>query len=161
MPRVSLAEIAPRFVEMAHNIVWCSVATVDEQSRPRSRILHPLWEWDGEHLVGWVTTEATPIKRAHLEVSPFASCNYWTPSHDTTVAECRAGWANDDETRARIWQAFKDAPEPVGFDPAMIPFWDGPTSPRFAVLRLDPWRIRLMPGEVLLSQTGNVLTWEE
>ena len=43
-----LEDVAPAFVEMAHRIVWCSVATVDHQGRPRSRILHPLWEWDGE-----------------------------------------------------------------------------------------------------------------
>ena len=39
----SLAETAPAFVAMAHGIVWCSVATIDEQHRPRSRVLHPLW----------------------------------------------------------------------------------------------------------------------
>lgn len=157
----TLAEIAPRFVEMAHSIVWCSVATVDPEGRPRSRVLHPLWEWDGAQLVGWVTTEPTSVKRAHLEASPYASCNYWTTSHDTTVAECAASWAFDDETRTRVWQLFKDAPEPLGYDPAMIPAWDGPLSPNFAVLRLEPWRIRLMPGTVLWEQAGNTLVWEK
>ena len=47
----TLAEIAPKFVEMAHQIVWCTVATVDAKGRPRSRILHPIWQWDGERLV--------------------------------------------------------------------------------------------------------------
>jgi hypothetical protein len=50
----TLAETAPAFVEMAHKIVWVSVATVDVQGRPRSRILHPIWQWDGEHLVGYI-----------------------------------------------------------------------------------------------------------
>lgn len=36
-----LNAVAPAFVEMAHRIVWASVATVDGQGRPRSRILHP------------------------------------------------------------------------------------------------------------------------
>ena len=42
-----LATVAPAFVEMAHRIVWASVATVDTDGRPRSRVLHPLWTWDG------------------------------------------------------------------------------------------------------------------
>ena len=82
-----LTDVAPAFVEMAHSIVWCSAATVDAQGRPRSRILHPIWQWDGTFLVGWVGTSPTPIKQAHLKVSPYMSLNYWTPSHDTCAAE--------------------------------------------------------------------------
>lgn len=44
------------FVEMAHNIVWCTTATVDAKRRPRSRVLHPLWQWEGETLTGWIAT---------------------------------------------------------------------------------------------------------
>jgi hypothetical protein len=45
-----LALVAPAFVEMAHRIVWASAATVDKHGRPRSRILHPIWQWDGARL---------------------------------------------------------------------------------------------------------------
>ena len=55
---------------------------------------------------------------------------------------------------------FVDGPEPVGYDPAIIPGWDGPTSPGFAALRLEPWRLRVFPGTVLLQQQGEVLTWQ-
>jgi hypothetical protein len=154
-----LSTVAPAFVEMAHRIVWASVATVDTEGRPRSRILHPIWEWDGEALVGWIATGPTPVKRAHLERSPNVSVNYWAPTHDTCVAECVATWAFDDETRTRVWDLFKNGPEPVGYDPAMIPVWDEPTSPSFAALRLDPWRLRVFPGTALLGQGGDVLTW--
>lgn len=85
-----LTQTAPAFVEMAHSIVWCSVASVDAQSRLRSRILHPIWQWDGSQLVGWIATGSTPIKRAHLKASPYLSLNYWAPSHDTCVTDCRA-----------------------------------------------------------------------
>jgi hypothetical protein len=37
-----LASVAPAFVEMAHRIVWATVATVDLDGRPRGRILLPL-----------------------------------------------------------------------------------------------------------------------
>ena len=159
---MSLESVAPAFVSMAHRIVWCAVATVDAQGRPRSRVLHPIWEWDGSSLVGWVGTGPTPTKRAHLEASPFVSVNYWGPSQDTCVAECRASWAFDDETCTRTWELLKNGPEPVGYDPAIIPGWDGgPTSEAFAALRLDPWRLRVFPGSVLMGQGGDVLTWQE
>lgn len=151
---------ASAFVEMAHQIVWCSAATVDEKGRPRSRVLHPIWEFDGQSLVGWIATSPTPTKRSHLAASPFVSLNYWAPSQDTCVAECRAVWAFDDETRARVWQLFKTGPAPVGYDPAMIPGWDSPGSDNFAALRLEPWRLRVFPGTALLGQGGEVLIWE-
>jgi len=161
MAEVKLAEIAPAFVEMAHRIVWCSAASVDRRGRPRSRVLHPLWEWDGERLSGWIATGPTPIKRAHLAASPYLSLNYWTPSQDTCVAECRASWGFDLETRSRVWEAFRSAPAPVGYDPAIIPGWDGPHSDAFAVLKLEPWRLRVMPGSVMLERRGQLMTWQE
>jgi hypothetical protein len=103
-----LAEIAPLFVEIAHRVVWCSVATVDSDGRPRSRILHPYWEWDGQALVGWVATMPTPLKRAHLDRTPYVSCSYWAPSQDVAVAECRAELLFDDEVRTLGWRESVD-----------------------------------------------------
>jgi hypothetical protein len=157
-----LAKIAPAFIEMAHRIVWCSAATVDAKGRPRSRVLHPLWHWDGSALSGVIATGPTRTKRAHLEASPYVSLNYWAPSQDTCQADCRASWAFDDATCKRVWNAFKDAPAPVGYDPAIVPPWkDGPTSAGFAVLTLEPWRVRVMPGSVMLGGGGEVMLWRE
>jgi len=155
-----LSEVAPAFVEMAHRIVWCSAATVDAEGRPRSRVLHPVWEYAENGLVGWIGTGPTPTKRAHLEASPFMSLSYWAPSQDTCVAECRASWILDDAGRAAIWNKLKDAPPPVGYDPAIIPGWDGPASGTFAGLRLEPWRLRVFPGSVLMEGRGEVLSWK-
>ena len=58
-----------------------------------------------------------------------------------------------------MWSMFKDGPPPVGYDPAMIPGWDGPLSEGFSALRLDPWKLRVFPGTVLLEQRGDVLDW--
>ena len=156
-----LAEVAPAFVEMAHQIVWCSAATVDRHGRPRSRVLHPIWQWDGTTLGGWIATGPTPMKRAHLEHSPYLSLNYWTPAQDTCVAECRIEWAFDDATREQVWDLFKETPAPVGYDPAIIPGWEKPTDDAFAALKLHPWRLRVFPGTVLLGQGGEVLTWTD
>ena len=154
-----LAAVAPAFVAMAHRTVWATVATVDGRGRPRSRILHPVWEWDGERLTGWVGTVPSPLKRSHLQANPYVSVSYWSPSHDTCVAECRAELLLDEAIRAAVWERLRDAPEPVGYDPSIVPGWDEPTSDAFAALRLDPWRLRVFPGTVLLGQGGEVLTW--
>jgi hypothetical protein len=124
-------------------------------------VLHPIWEWGDRELVGWIATSPTRTKRAHIDASPYLSLNYWHQSHDTCVAECRVGWCFDTKTRERVWETFKAAPAPVGYDPAMIPAWESPASPSFAVLRLEPWRLRVFPGTVLLAQRGEVLVWEE
>jgi hypothetical protein len=147
--------VAPEFVEMAHRIVWCSAATVDAQGRPRSRILHPVWQWDGDHLVGWIATSPTATKRAHLQNSTYMSLNYWMPSHDTCVAECRAAWILDDDGRTMVWDLFINAPPPVGYSPTIVPAWTSPTCDAFAGLRLEPWRIRVF------RQGKPVLKWRE
>lgn len=157
----SLEAVAPAFVDMAHQIVWASVATIDRRDRPRSRVLHPIWQWDGSTLTGWVATGPTPLKRAHLERSPHVSVNYWTQSQDTCVAECRSEWCFDLPTRERIWRLFEETPAPVGYDPAIIPGWEKPSDDAFAVLKLAPWRLRVFPGSVLMGQGGEVLTWQE
>ena len=70
-------------------------------------------------------------------------------------------WYTDDETRAAVWHKFASGPEPVGYDPSIIPMWkDGPTSEQFAVLRLAPYRLRVMPGTAMTEGKGEVLLWE-
>jgi len=157
----ALTEVAPSFVEMAHRIVWASAATVDARGRPRSRILHPLWQWDGSKLTGWIATGPSPSKVAHLKASPYLSLSYWIPSHDTCVADCRVTWAFDDQTRIDVWNMFLHAPPPVGYDPAAIEVWKSPTSDSFAALRLDPWGLRVFPGSLMQGQGGTILTWRE
>jgi hypothetical protein len=145
------------FIEVAHRIVWCTVATVDRRNRPRSRILHPFWESTADGLVGWITTRPTPLKRAHLAHSPYASCSYWDATHDVAVAECRAEWVDDIGVKAHAWELFCAADEPLGHDPYAI--WpDGPGTPDAGVLRLRPWRIRVAGMETLLGRAP-ALTW--
>ena len=154
-----LSKIAPAFVEMAHRIVWCGAATVDRNGRPRTRVLHPLWHWDGSVLSAVIATSPRRPS-ASIRGEPFISLNYWSPSQDTCLAECRVSWAFDDATREQVWDAFKAAPAPVGYDPAIIPPWKGgPTSSAFAVLKLEPWRLRVMPGSMMLGGSGELLTW--
>jgi hypothetical protein len=74
------------------------------------------------------------------------SLTYWTTNHDTCSAEATASMHTDDETCVRIWNAFKDAPDPYGYDPAIIPTWaGGPTSAEFGAMRLEPRRLFVQP----------------
>ena len=156
----SLPSVAPSFVEMAHRIVWCTAATTDSAGRPRTRILHPFWIWDGTALVGWIATGRTPVKESHLAQAPYLSLNYWSPNHDTCSADCDASWHDTDDDKTRVWDLFANAPAPVGYDPAIVPAWkDGPLGGAFSALRLDPYRLRVFPGTALLGGGGEVATW--
>jgi hypothetical protein len=151
------APVADAFIAIAHRIVWCSLATVDRRGRPRSRVVHPIWERTGDGLVGWLTSRPTPLRRAHLAATPFVSCSYWDPAHDVAVAECAARWVEDLETKQHAWDVFRAAPPPAGYDPAAI--WpDGPEDPGGAVIRLDPWRLKVADAATLAAG-GAPLTW--
>lgn len=155
----TLDEVAPAFRDMAHRIVWATVATVAVDGRPRTRILHPTWEWDGTDLVGWILTSPRSQKRADLDTTPRVSLTYWVPEQDTCTAEADATWVLDDDGRRAAWDRFATAPEPVGYDPRIIPAWTAPGVDAFGALRLDPTWLRVMPGSVLLRGEGDVLTW--
>ena len=58
----NLEDVAPGFVEMAHRIVWATTATVDTAGNPSTRILHPVWEWDGLALTGWIATSPKSVE---------------------------------------------------------------------------------------------------
>lgn len=155
-----LATTAAAFVEMAHRIVWCTVATVDPDGRPRTRILHPIWEWDGEQLTGWIATDPTSPKRRDLDANPAVSLTYWAPTQDTCTADCTATWELDPVQKRAGWARFAEGPEPVGYDPSIIPFWTAPEVERFGILRLDPHRLRVMPGAVMTEGRADLLsTW--
>jgi hypothetical protein len=139
--------VADAFVAVAHRIVWCSLATVDRRGRPRSRLVHPIWDPTEDGLVGWLASRRTPLRRAHLAAMPFVSCSYWDRSHDVAVAECAASWVED---KQRAWDVFRAAPPPVGYDPATI--WpDGPDDPDAGVIRLDPWRLKVADAATLAA----------
>jgi general stress protein 26 len=152
-------DVAQNFLAMAHEIVWCTVATVDPQGRPRSRVLHPIWEWDGKQLTGWIATGRTPIKQADIAQSAHVSCNYWTPSQDTCVAECEAEWVESAALKHQVWDTYVNGPAPVGYNPGMIPGWDNADSPAFDALKLTPFRLRVMPGESLMNGTYASESW--
>lgn len=136
----SFAEIEAEFAARIRRIVWCTVATVDGKGRPRSRILHPIWEG----ATGYIATGRHSFKAKHLAANPYVSLTYWDQQHQQVYAECKAEWDDSAEGKRRIWELYKSTTPPLGYDPAIIPEWkDGPGSPEFGVLKLTPRRIEL------------------
>jgi hypothetical protein len=155
----ALDTVAPAFVEMAHRIVWCVAATTDPDGRPRSRVLHPIWEWADDRLTGWILTSPRSPKAAGLATTPEISVTYWSPTQDTCTADCGATWDDTPELRRAGWDRFANGPAPVGYEPSIIPPWTSPDVEDFGVLRLDPHRLRVMPGTVMTAGSGEVLSW--
>ncbi len=154
-----LQDVAPAFRDMAHRIVWATVATVATDGRPRTRVLHPLWEWDGDRLVGWILTSPRSPKRADLDNESRVSLTYWVPEQDTCTAEAEVTWVLDDDGRRAAWDRFASAPEPVGYDPSIVAPWTSPDVDAFGALRLEPTLLRVMAGAVMLQGRGRVLQW--
>ena len=145
VPVASFAELEADFVERVHGAVWCNVATLDARNRLRSRILHPIWEG----LTGWIATRRRSPKAAHLAHHPYVSLAYIADVARPVYAECAAGWDDDLATKRRVWELFRAAPPPLGYDPA--PIFHAVEHPDFGVLKLTPWRIEL--GDMMGRQS--------
>jgi general stress protein 26 len=146
MEVAAFAEIEEEFIRRVHSVVWCNVATVDRQGRPRSRIWHPLWE-GGAAPHGWIITRRHTLKARHLEHNPYVSAAYVADIARPVYADCVAEWMDDLDEKQRVWDAFKIAPPPLGYDFGQI--FAGVDDPGCGVLRLTPWRIEVgnFPGE--------------
>lgn len=130
--------IEEEFYVRVGKIVWCTFTTIDRADRPRSRIMHPIWEGSQ----GWVATGRHTLKAKHIARNPWVSLCYWDPDHNQAYVDCKAEWADDAETRERVWHLYNETPPPMGYD--LSTFWpDGPDHENFGVLKLTPWRIEL------------------
>ncbi len=140
-PYVEVTDLARPVIE---RIIWCTVTTVSPDGAPRSRLMHPVWFWDGDAPYALVTTRPTPLKVRHLEARSGVSCFYWDPCHDTVAVDAMTSWLEPSE-RKDAWRQIADVEPPVGFNPAII--WpEGPESDDCAFLRFDAHRIVATPA---------------
>ncbi len=137
MPLESFDEIAADFEARVRRIVWCTFTTVDGQDRPRSRILHPIWEGP----VGWIATGRNSPKSKHIAGNPYVSLTYWDQVHEQIHAECLAEWVDDPAEKARVWDLFGATPPPLGYD--LAAFFQSKDNPEYGLMRLTPWRVEL------------------
>ena len=152
MEVTSFAEIEDEFIRRVHTMVWCNMATVDGKQRPRSRIVHPLWEGQ----TGWIGTHRTSYKQKHLLANPYVSLAYITDAMNPVYADCTAEWVDDVGEKERIWSLFLHAPPPLGYDPA--PTFGSFDHPDFGLLKLTPWRIALVSFPAPSHELGQ-RTW--
>ena len=134
----SFDEIKDEFMDRVRTIVWCMVATVDRRGRPRTRVLHPIWEGT----TGWIATNRHSLKEKHLAKNPNVSLGYWDREAGLAYVDCLAEWDDAPEQKRRIWELFKATPPPLGYDLAMI--WpQGPDDPDYGLLKLTAHRIEI------------------
>jgi hypothetical protein len=139
----TLDDIVDEMVERAHRMVWCNAATVDRQGRPRSRVVHPVW--DGP--IGWWGARRDSFKGRHLSAHPWVSLAYISDLAQPLYVDCHAAWADGMEEKHFAWELFQRIPPPAGYDPA--PIYGSADHPNFGLLQLTPWRVQLVdaPGE--------------
>jgi hypothetical protein len=140
----ALAEAVAIARPIVERVVWCAVATTSPGGEPRSRLMHPVWWWDGPVPTAYVTARTTPVKVRHLAANPRLSCHYWDPAHDTVAIDATAEWLDLDGRRA-AWAAIAAVAPPYGFDPGIV--WpDGPTAADCGILRLTAHRVVATPA---------------
>ena len=66
-------EMAAEFAARTARITLCTVASVDGSGRPRTRMLHPIWEGT----TGWIATRPGTLLEKHLASNPHVSIHYW------------------------------------------------------------------------------------
>ena len=162
MPDVaSFAEIADDFNAVVSKVIWPSMTTIDRQGRPRTRIVHPIWEAS----TGWVMTSRTSLKVKHLQQqSPYVALCYVDlegidPAANQVYVECKAEViATDVAEKSRVWDLFKSYPEPYGYEPSLF-FQEGPAHEDFVVLKLTPWRMEIFALTAAMS--GGPRVWRQ
>jgi general stress protein 26 len=137
MEVLTFVEIQSEFMERIQSAVYCSMATIDRKGRPRSRIIHPIW--DGS--IGWVISWPKSHKAKHLENNPYVSLAYIHDIKKPVYIDALAEWVDDEVEKQRIWTLHQMTPPPLGFDPQ--PHYGSAKHPYYGLLRFTPWRIEL------------------
>lgn len=132
------SDIEAEFIQRVHTMICCSGATIDSKQRPRSRVLHPIWEG----ATGWILTHPHSHKARHLARNPYISLAYVANVHQPVYIDGRIEWVKELDQKQRIWDLFKNTPPPLGFDPTQD--YISPDHPHFGVLKVTPWRIDLV-----------------
>jgi general stress protein 26 len=130
-------EMQVEFMRRVSQAVYCTMATVDLKNRPRTRVLHPIW--DGP--IGWVISWPASHKAKHLAHNPAVSLAYIPDKEKPVYVDGFAEWIENFDEKRRIWDLHRTTPAPSGFDPQ--PHYGSVEHPYFGLLMIMPWRIEL------------------
>lgn len=146
----TFADIREDFDAIVGSINYATMVTVDAQGRPRTRVLIPVWETEGDDPLGWLVTYPTPVKVAHLAHNPNVGFSYWNRTQNTVSVDGTASWSEDPGERRRVWDLYRyGSPPGAGYDPGA--FWTGPDDPEMALLRIEPRRVQVLRGRDLVT----------
>jgi general stress protein 26 len=150
MEVASFIEIQEEFFARVQEAVYCNMATIDRKKRPRSRIMHPVW--DGP--MGWVISWPGSHKAKHLKNNPYVSLAYIQNTKKPVYVDAIADWIDHVDEKQRIWKIYKETPPPLGFDPE--PHYGSIYHQYFGLLQLTPWRIELgnLQGEPVIWRSS-------
>jgi hypothetical protein len=145
-------DLQSEFLARVSQVVYCTMATIDRQNRPRSRVLHPIWEGP----IGWVISWPGSHKAKHLARNPAVSLAYIPDKAKPVYVDGIAEWIDADDEKQRIWDLHRTAPPPLGFDPQ--PHYGSIDHQYYGVLRITPWRIELgnLYGEPMIWRPHGV-----
>lgn len=133
----TFAELQAEFLARVGKHVYANMATIDTKDRPRSRIVHPIWEGS----TGWIISWPDTPKSKHLAHNPYVSLSYIQDFEKPVYVECIAEWKHEREEKLRVWEVIKATPPPMGFDPE--PHFGTIDHIHFGLLELTPWRIEV------------------
>ena len=131
------SEIKEEFMARVTNAIYCNMATIDRKARPRSRVIHPVWE----EQTGWLISWPQSHKAKHLQHNPHVSLAYIQDKERPVYVDCVATWITERADLERVWTVHKQIPPPLGFDPT--PHYGTIDHRYYGVLRFTPWRIEL------------------
>ena len=130
-------ELQTEFLARVAQAVYCTMATVDQQNRPRSRVIHPIWEGP----IGWLISWPDSHKAKHLARNPAVSLAYIDDKAKPVYVDGAAEWVDSAQEQQRIWDLYRTTPAPLGFDPQ--PHYGTIDHQYYGVLKITPWRIEL------------------
>lgn len=150
MKLTNFADMQDEFMTRVSQAVYCIMATVDPQNRPRTRVMHPIWAGS----TGWVISWPGSHKAQHLAHNRQVSLAYLHDKAKPVYVECVAEWVEDRAEMQRVWALHQTIPPPLGFDPQ--PHYGTIDHPYYGILRFTPWRIELgnLGGESIIWRPG-------
>lgn len=116
----------------AKKAVWCALATVSN-NEARVRMVHPTWEGD----ILWIATGPDSAKVREIQHNGAVDIQFQVAPDDFVhlLVRGHASVLTDQPTKARIWNVM---------DYDLAQFWpDGPTSPDYCVVKVQPVRVEL------------------
>lgn len=137
METTDFAEIEAELMERIRGMVWCNLATVGPDRRPRSRIVQPLWAG----ATAWIGSRRHGLKSDHITSNPAVSLAYIGDNIAPVYVDGTVAWADDADTRRYVWELARTMPEPLRFD--FAPLYGSADNPAFGALKLTPRRIEL------------------